>query len=95
MLLFLPSDFLLGSFTKFSFYAQVVAETFAVAMWLALVVWNEHPRRWSAALFALMGVGVFLTLAGMDWTAGLTLLALTVMRRDVRLAELLRQWGLR
>ena len=94
VLLFLPSDFLLGSFTRFSFYAQVVAETFAVAMWLALVVWNERPRRRTAVVFALAGVGVFLTWPVWIGPPVLTLLALAAMRRDLRLAELLRSVGL-
>ncbi len=94
VLLFLPSDFLLGSFTRFSFYAQVVAETFAVAMWLALVVWNEHPRRRPAALFALAGVGVFLTWPVWIGPPVLTLVALASLRRDVPLPQLLRSLGL-
>jgi hypothetical protein len=61
LLLFLPYDYFIGSFARFSFLAQVVSETFAVAMWLALVLWDERPSLAAAALFAIAGVGVFLT----------------------------------
>ena len=32
LLLLLPYDFVVGSFARYSFYAQVIAELFAVAM---------------------------------------------------------------
>ena len=58
---FLPDDYFLGSFVRFSFLSQVVSEMFAVAMWLALVVWRDRPSAWAATLFGVAGVGVFLT----------------------------------
>jgi hypothetical protein len=61
LLLFLPFDYFLGSFVRFSFFAQVVAELFAVVMWWALVVWHEAPSLRAAALFAIAGVAAFLT----------------------------------
>jgi hypothetical protein len=61
LLLFLPYDYFIGSFARFSFLAQVVSEMFAVAMWLALVLWNERPSAQAAAIFGIAGVGVFLT----------------------------------
>jgi hypothetical protein len=60
-LLFLPYDYFIGSFSRFSFFAQVVSEMCAVAMWLALVLWDERPSPRAAALFGMAGVGVFLT----------------------------------
>ena len=57
----LPFDYSLGSFARCSFFAQVVAETFAVAMWLAVVVWDERPSRDRGVLLGIAGVGVFLT----------------------------------
>ncbi len=61
LLLFLPYDYFIGSFARFSFFAQVVSEMFAVAMWLALALWDERPSRSAAVLFGIAGVGVFLT----------------------------------
>ena len=61
LLLFLPYDYFIGSFARFSFFAQVVSEMFAVAMWLALVLWHERPSLQAAAIFGIAGVGVFLT----------------------------------
>jgi hypothetical protein len=61
LLLFLSYDYFVGSFVRFSFFAQVVAEMFAVAMWLALVLWNERPSARAAAVFGIAGMGVFLT----------------------------------
>jgi hypothetical protein len=61
LLLFLPYDFFVGSFAHFSFLAQVVSETFAVAMWWALVRWDERPNRELAVMFAIAGVAAFLT----------------------------------
>lgn len=58
-LLFLPFDYVVGSFAKDSFWAQVVAETFACAAWWALVVWDERPWRSPALLFALFGAATF------------------------------------
>ena len=69
LLLLLPRAYLVGSFTHDSFFAQVVSETFAVAMWWAVVVWDErrpverNSRPWPGAMavFALAGAAAFLT----------------------------------
>ena len=45
VLLLLPQAYSLGSFLHDSFLAQAFAELFAVAMWWALVVWDEEPSR--------------------------------------------------
>jgi hypothetical protein len=61
LLLLVPYVYSVGSFTEQSYLAQVVSELFAVAMWWALIVWDERPSRAAAVLFAIFGVGVFLT----------------------------------
>src|SRR4029453_9939345 len=61
LLLFVPRDYFIGSFGEASFLAQVVSELFAVAMWLAIVLWDERPSAFAAALFALSGMATFLT----------------------------------
>ena len=43
VLLFLARVHFVGSFMEQSYLAQVVSELFAVAMWWALVVWDERP----------------------------------------------------
>ena len=60
LLLFVPRDYFAGSFTELSFLAQVVSELFAVAMWLAIVLWDEHPSTLAAGVFALSGMATFL-----------------------------------
>jgi hypothetical protein len=79
LLLFLARVHFVGSFTEQSYLAQVVSELFAVAMWWAVVVWDERPSSDAAVLFALAGVAAFLTWP--VWTGPLLLLlAATIVR---------------
>ena len=61
LLLWLPYVFFVGSFMEQSFLPQVTSELFAIAMWWALVVWDEEPSTGAMALFALLGAAAFLT----------------------------------
>jgi hypothetical protein len=61
LLLFVPREYFLRSFIDASFLAQVVSECFAVAMWWAVVLWDERPSAVAAGLFAIAGIGVFLS----------------------------------
>ena len=61
LFLLIPHAYVVGSFTHDSFFAQVVAELFAVAAWWALIVWDERPTLAAMTLFALAGAAVFLT----------------------------------
>jgi hypothetical protein len=61
VLLLVPYAYSVGSFTEQSYLAQVASELFAAAMWWTLTVWDEQPSRGVAALFAVFGVGAFLT----------------------------------
>ena len=61
VMLFAPREYFLRSFSEHSFLAQVVAELFAVAMWWALVVWDEEPSIAATVMFAIAGVGAFFT----------------------------------
>lgn len=90
LLLFLPYDYFIGSFARFSFVAQVVSETFAVAMWLALAVWNERPSGPAAVLFGVAGAGVFLTWPVWIGPPVLVLVALVLIARDPPLPARLR-----
>jgi hypothetical protein len=57
----LPAEYFLGAFVHDSFVAQVAAELFAVAMLWCVVVWDGRPATLPAVLFAVAGVGAFLT----------------------------------
>jgi hypothetical protein len=60
LLLLVPHAYLLRSFTAFYFYAQVIAETFAIAMLWVLVVWFQQPSRWLLVWFSIFGIAVVL-----------------------------------
>jgi len=91
LLLFLPRVFFVGSFTEWSFLAQVVAELFAVVMWWALVVWGRPAAPRSAlVVFAAASVAVFL--AWPIWVAA-PLLAfglVAIARQDMAIARRLQ-----
>ncbi len=90
LLLFLPYVFFVGSFMEQSFLPQVVSELFAVAMWWALVVWDEQPSGSGMALFAMFGVGAFLTWPIWVGPLALTLAAIALAHRDVTWTRRLR-----
>jgi len=77
LLALVPREYFFRSFTEHSFLAQVAAELFAVAMWWALVVWDERPTLPAMAMFAIAGVGAFLTWP--VWIGPLLLLLLLVV----------------
>lgn len=59
--MFAAQGMLLGSFLHYSFFAQVVAELFSVAMWWAVIVWSAQPRTALAAVIGILGAATFLT----------------------------------
>jgi len=61
VLLLVPAAFTIGSFFQFYFYAQVVSETFALAMVLAAIAWARTLESRYAWLAAASGVGVVLS----------------------------------
>jgi len=61
VLLFLARVHFVGSFMEQSYLAQVVSELFAVAIWWALVVWDQRPSVVAATLVAIAGVAAFLS----------------------------------
>jgi hypothetical protein len=61
ILLLVPSAYVLGSFFQFFFFAQVVSETFALALVLAIVNWTREGRPREVWLAAAGAVGVFLS----------------------------------
>ena len=94
LLLLLPRAYFAGSFAQHSFLAQVVGEVFAVALWWALIVWDERPVLMPIAFFAIVGAATFLT-----WPVwiGPPLVALAMCvasRRDVDAVERAKQFTL-
>jgi hypothetical protein len=61
LFLLLPLFYFVGSFTRYSYLAQVVAELFAVCMWWMAIVWHQERSTRAAALFGLFGAATFLT----------------------------------
>ena len=84
---FVPRVYSIGSFTEFSFFAQVMAEFFATAMWWSLIVWFDDGRLFGAALFALAGMAAFLTWPVLVGPLGLALVLLTFLPTSVTLLK--------
>jgi hypothetical protein len=89
-LAFAPSAYVLGSFVEQSFWAQAVAELFAVAAWSAIVLWDDRPAPLPIALFALFAAATFITWP--VWTGPIALTAVVVVasRRAVPIRQRLR-----
>jgi hypothetical protein len=72
LLLLVPHAYFLRSFTHYYFYAQVVSETYAIAILWAVVAWHQRPERvWPAAI-AIFAIAVVLC-----WPVWLPVPALT------------------
>ena len=61
VLLLVPAAYTIGSFFQFFFYAQVVSETFALAMVVAALAWARTGEVRGLWLAAACGVGVVLS----------------------------------
>lgn len=83
LLLFLPRAYLVGSFTHDSFFAQVVSETFAVAMWWAVAAWDEQPWPGAMAVFAVAGAAAFLTWPVWIGPPVMALVAIVLLREGI------------
>ncbi len=91
ILLFLARVHFVGSFTEQSYLAQVVSELFAVAMWWALLVWDEHPSPGPMAFFALWGVAAFLSWPVWIGPLLVVLAALALLHGELPLVKRLQQ----
>lgn len=83
VMLFVARTYFAGGFMEDSFLAQVAAECFAVAMWWALMAWDQMPSRRAAILCAIAGVATFLTWP--IWIGPVTLVfcAVVVAQQDL------------
>lgn len=61
LLLLLPAQYFAGAFTHDSYLAQTVSTLFAVAMWWALVNWDDQPTVLNASIVAVFLAAVFLS----------------------------------
>jgi len=87
LLLFVPREYFLRSFTEHSFLAHVVAELFAVAMWWALAAWDERPSLGAMVGFAVAGVAAFLTWPVWTGPLLLVLVVLVAARRELPMRD--------
>jgi hypothetical protein len=94
LLLLLPRAYFVGSFAQNSFLAQVVSECFVVAMWWALIVWDEQPAPMPAAFFALFGAATYLTWPVWIGPPLVVLAICLVFRRDLPSFDRVKQFGL-
>lgn len=83
LLVGVTATYSLGSFTQDSFLAQVVSELFAIVLWWALLVWDQHPTRLTMAVFAFAGIAVFLTWPVWIGPPVVSLIILIASRHDV------------
>lgn len=90
-LLLAPRVYSLGSFTEQSYLAQVVSELFAVAVWWAIVIWDQDPSGRAAVLIGLFGVAGFLVWPIWSGPLLLVLAIVALARRDVSFASRARQ----
>src|SRR5262249_33693203 len=61
VLLFLPLEYILGSFARHSFGAKAVAELSPCAAWGAIVAWDDPPTSGAMVLFAFFAAATFVT----------------------------------
>jgi hypothetical protein len=90
LIVFLPRALFIGSFARYSFFAQVVSETFAVVMWWALVAWDDRPGSGAMVMFTIAGTAAFLTWPVWIGPPMVVLIVLVTMRRELSIAEKLR-----
>jgi len=88
--LFASPTFLVQSWFSHGFVAQVICEWLAVAMWWALIVWDQDQRWEVMALVSLLGIGVFLTWPILLGPPLVVLAALVVLSSPDTFAERLR-----
>jgi hypothetical protein len=80
LLLLQPRVYSIGSFTEQSYLAQVASELFAVAMWWAIVVWDDSDWPWALALVAAFGTAGFLVWPVWIGPLGITLALVALTR---------------
>ena len=82
VLLLVPAVYTFGSFFRFYFYAQVVSETFVMAMALGAVGWMRTSDRRYLWLMAACGAGVVLSWPVWIVPAGAVAIAAIVLNRQ-------------
>lgn len=88
VLLMVPAEYFFGSSLKFGFYAQVVSETFAAGMLLAVVLFARNGARTWLSVFAACGSAAFLAWPVWVPPAMVALLITVLIRRPAVAAGL-------
>ena len=87
LLLLAAPRYFLGAFTDYGFFAQVIAEMFAVAMWWAAAAWDDVPDWRLSMVVALAGASAFLTWPVYTGAPSLAFFLVVVLRRDTPWAQ--------
>jgi hypothetical protein len=90
VLLMIPARYLLGSFFEFFYFAQVLSETFAVAMVVAALGWTRTGAFRYLWLAAACGIGVFLSWPVWIMPAGAAVLTTVAFARAPIRTRILR-----
>ncbi|MEO8679629.1 MAG: hypothetical protein ABI665_11320 [Vicinamibacterales bacterium] len=85
LLMVLPRAYVVDAFAHDSYLAQVVSTLFAVAMWWAILVWDDAPSPAAALLIGVMALGVFLAWPVWIGPPLLAFVAWLRLRRDLPL----------
>ena len=92
VLLLAAPRYFLGAFTEYGFFAQTIAEVFAVAMWWAAAAWDDVPDWRLSLVVGLAGASTFLTWPVYVGAPALAFFLVVVLRRETAWAQ--RTWHL-
>jgi hypothetical protein len=83
ILLLAAPRYFLGGFTEYGFVAQVVAQVFVVAMWWAVLAWDQSPDVLRVVVFGLAGAAAFLSWPVYSGPPALALFLVIVLRTQL------------
>ncbi|MEQ1908573.1 MAG: hypothetical protein ABMA15_07105 [Vicinamibacterales bacterium] len=87
LLLLAAPRYFLGAFTDYGFFAQVIAEVFAVAMWWAAAAWDDEPDWRLSVVAGFAGASAFLTWPVYTGAPSLAFFLVVVLRRQTPWAQ--------
>lgn len=82
LLLLAAPGYFLGAFTEYGFFAQVIAQVFAVAIWWASVAWDDVPDWRLSVVVGLAGASAFLTWPVYTGAPALAFFLVVALRRE-------------
>jgi len=89
--LFVSPRYMLGDFTEYGFFAQVISETFVVAVWWTTAAWDHRPDWRLALAIGLFGATVFLVWPVYSGPPMLGAFLVMASRTETRLVQRVRQ----